>query len=337
MEGEKISITGIIKDWADDYNQNKEQGMQKFLASKLEDALGEEKKGESTQIVELISSEVDAYEKNKQELQNAIDDGMSKEEWMSNLLLEETEQLAKEEQVKVLGELHNGLMDSMGITVEENQEQQKEAPLQNNLIAKSVGNLVTGKVMQALSEDSEQEEKEEIVSSEFVEKALEDNSDTELKSLVSGVMVALHQVGKLPVIPQTVPIQAVVHIACFAVDHARTVVQIARKEISLTEGLSRMTRDSFAAICGIFRGKHGKFTPDSLIEAIPILEKPLALVNKISQGITNLIGEEVIREKIKTVRERIIPVAQNFVQEFVHTTVSVVTNVASKIKNFLFG
>lgn len=127
-----------------------------------------------------------------------------------------------------------------------------------------------------------------------------------------------------------------VNITCFAVDHAKAVARIARKEISLTEGLSRIARDSVAAMCGILRGKHGEFTMEGIVEALLILKKTMSLANKISEGITNLVGDERVQEKIAAVRERIVPVAQNFAQEFVRTTVSVVQKVATGIKNFLF-
>ncbi|MDY3853929.1 MAG: hypothetical protein SO170_03040 [Butyribacter sp.] len=333
---EQVSFAKVLKNWADDYSQNKEQGIKTFLVSKLDETLSDNKIIDGQKVSDIIISEIDCYEQSKQDIQNAIESGESKEEWMSTILLQETEGLGKEEQKKVLGTLHNGLMENMDIPVEQVQGEEN-APLQSSLIAKSVSNLATGRVMQVLSDESEVEKKEDVGYSDFVEEALKDNSDTELKAMASGVMVVLHKMGKLPLIPQTAPIQAVVNVACFAVDHAKTVTQIARKEISLTEGLSRIARDSFAAIRGILRGGHGKFTAEGIVEALPILEKPMALVNKISQGITNLIGDERVQEKIGMVREQIIPVAQNFAREFVQTSISVVKSVASKITNFLFG
>lgn len=335
---EKVSFTRTLKSWVDDYVQNKEMGIENFLVSRLGSAFTETNPTELKDMAQTISSEISSYEQSKEEIKNTIDEGGSKEEWLSNLLQKETEELGSENQTKVLGNLHNGLMEAMGIPTADELKEEEKPPLQSSVIAKSVSDLATGRVMQALGDETEADaEEEDVEGSEFVEEALKSNSDTELKALASGTMVVLHKMGKLPMIPQTAPIQAVINIACFAVDHAKTVVQIARKEISLTEGLSRIARDSFAAMRGILRGGRGKFTPEGIAEALPILKKPMALVNKISQGITNLIGDEKVQEKIALVRERIIPVAQNFAREFVQTTVSVVQRVATGIKNFLFG
>lgn len=335
---EKLSFTRTLKSWVDDYAQNKEMGVENFLVSRLGQTLTGVSPAAIQEMTHTISSEISSYEQGKEEIQSAVDAGSSKEEWLSKLLQEETAELGAQNQTKILGTLHNGLMDAMGIPNAEESTEEENAPLQSSMIAKSVSDLATGRVMQALGDESELDvEEDETERSEFVEEALKSNSDTELKTLASGAMVVLHKMGKLPMIPQTAPIQAVVNIACFAVDHARTVAQIARKEISLTEGLSRIARDSFAAMRGILRGRHGKFTSEGIIEALPILKKPMALVNSISKGITNLIGDEKVQEKIAAVRERIIPVAQNFAQEFVRTTVSVVQSVATGIKNFLFG
>jgi hypothetical protein len=332
---EGVGFTKMLKSWADDYSQKKEQGMESFLVSKMSSVLSGST-ADTGKVTDIIFSEINAYEQSKQEIQQAIDSGSSKEEWMSNLLLKETGEQGTESQTKILGTLHNGLMETMGLSISGEQEEDN-APMQNSLIAKSVSDLVTGRTMQILAEEGETDETEDTESSEFVEEILKSDSDNELKTLASGVMVALHQMGRLPLIPQTASIQAVVNITCFAVDHAKTVAQIARKEISLTEGLSRIARDSFAAMRGILKGKHDKFTMEGIVEAMPILEKPLTLVNKISQGITNLIGDEKVQEKIEMVREQIIPVAQSFAREFVEETVSVVRSVATKIKNFLFG
>lgn len=335
---EKVSFTKTLKSWVDDYAQNKEMGLENFLVSRLEKTLTGVSPEELKNMTHTISSEISTYEQSKEEIQSAVDAGSSKEEWMSNLLQKETEELGAEGQTKILGTLHNGLMDAMGIPAAEELGEEEKAPLQSSMIAKSVSDLATGRVMQALSDETGLDAEEDNTErSEFVEEALKSNSDTELKTLASGAMAVLRKMGKLPMIPQTAPIQAVVNIACFAVDHAKTVAQIARKEISLTEGLSRIARDSFAAMRGILRGRHGKFTVEGIVEALPILEKPMALVNKISKGITNLIGDERVQEKIAAVRERIVPVAQNFAQEFVRTSVSVVRSVATGIKNFLFG
>ena len=176
-----------------------------------------------------------------------------------------------------------------------------------------------------------------IEPSAFVEEELENHPEEELKTVASGVLVAMHRLGKLPIIPPAVSVKALVNVACFAVDHAKTIVQIAKREISLTQGLACMARDSFAAVKGVFFGADGKIAREHLAERIPILKKPLALVNQISEGITNLVGNEEVRETIRMTRERVVPIVQDFAGEFVTRAVETVKGIGNRIKNFLFG
>lgn len=234
--------------------------------------------------------------------------------------------------------LHNGLSDAMGISDSKQEELEENAPLQGITLAKSISDLTTGRVMQVLGEEAESNEDNDYTeNSKFVENALKSNSDIELKTLASGAMVVLQHIGKLPMIPQTVPIQVITNIACIAVDHAKTIAQIARKEISLTKGLSRIARNSFAAICGILQGKHKKLTAEGVMESVPILKNSLPIINKVSTGITNLIGDEAFQENLALVKKQVISVAKNFVPDFIKAAIPMVRKVALGIKNFLFG
>lgn len=335
---QKVGFASTLFRWVEDYSSKKEMGLKQYVVSKLGESLtdlGEEKRAA---ISDEIAVHISKYEDSKAEIQAAIDSGKSKEEWLSDTLQKATEDLDEQQKTETLGTLHEGLMSAMGIEQEEASvnDIQEELPLENKMIANSISNLVTGRTMQSLADESLVEE-EEVGSSEFVEEALKNHSDTELKTLASGALISLHRMGRLKILPPTTPIGAIVNIACFGVDHARTVVQMAKKEISFTEGLRRIARDSFAAIRGILMGTGDRMDKDGILGAIPILQKPLALVNKISKGITDMIGSEVVQQKITAVRERIIPAVQSFAREFISKTVSVVRTVASRIKNWLFG
>lgn len=334
----KVSFTQVLRSWVDDYSKNKELGIENFLISQFEKSIEGIDFSESKEMLQIISSEINTYEQRKEEIESAVDAGSSKEEWMNNFLLKNTEEYGQEDQTNILGTLHNGLADAMGISNLKQPEMEENAPLQGVTLAKSISDLTTGRVMQVLGEETESNEENDYTgNSEFVENALKSNSDIELKTLASGAMVVLQHIGKLPMIPQTVPIQVITNISCIAVDHAKTIAQIARKEISLTEGLSRIARNSFAAICGILQGKHNKLTSEGVMESVPILKNSMPIINKISAGITNLIGDEVFQENLALVKNQVISVTKNFAQGFIKAAIPMVRNVARGIKNFLFG
>lgn len=334
----KVSFTQVLRSWVDDYSKNKELGIENFLVSQFEKSIEGIDFSESKEMLQIISSEINTYEQRKEEIESAVDAGSSKEEWMSDFLLKNTEEYGQEDQTKILGTLHNGLADAMEISNLKQPEMEENAPLQGVTLAKSISDLTTGRVMQVLGEETESNEENDYTgNSEFVENALKSNSDIELKTLASGAMVVLQHLGKLPMIPQTVPIQVITNIACIAVDHAKTIAKVARKEISLTEGLSRIARNSFAAICGILQGKHKKLTTEGVTESVPILKNSMPIINKISTGITNLIGDEALQGNLVLVKKQVISVAKSFVPEFIKAAIPMVRNVAHGIKNFFLG
>lgn len=334
----KVSFTQVLRSWVDGYSKNKELGIENFLVSQFEKSIKGIDSSESKEMLQIISSEINTYEQRKEEIERAVDAGGSKEEWMSDFLLMNTEEYGQKDQTNILGTLHNGLADAVGISYNKQPETEKTAPLQGVTLAKSISDLTTGRVMQVLGEDTESDEENDYTgNSEFVENALKSNSDIELKTLASGAMVVLQHIGKLPMIPQTVPTQVITNIACIAVDHAKTIAQIARKEISLTKGLSQIARNSFSAICGILQGKHKKLTSEGIMESVPILKNSMPIINKISSGITNLIGDEVFQENLALVKNQVISVTKNFAQGFIKAAIPMVRNVAHGIKNFFLG
>lgn len=331
------NFTQTLKIWVDDFQQNSAREVDNWLGTKLQEALGS---SEGLSAKDEITEGVATYEKNKRDIIEAYENGKSKEEWLADKLQTATSDLQKEEQTKVLAAVHKGLTDAIGIETEENTEEENSSyELTGSMVAKSVGELTTARVMQVFGEETEPEEilEGDVEDSAFIEESLNNNTDGELKKIASGVLTVLVKGGRIPFIPATAPVKVITQIACFGVDHAKTIMQIAKKEISLTEGLRIIARDAISTMFGILSNSDGKMDGDSILGRIPFLQKPLQYVNKISDAVLQFVGGEELKEKVKAVKQRIAPVARDFVRSFVHETVSVVRSVATKIANFLFG
>ena len=331
------NFTQTLKIWVDDFQQNSAREVDNWLGTKLQEALGS---SEGLSAKGEITEGVATYEKNKRDIIEAYENGKSKEEWLADKLQTATSDLQKEEQTKVLAAVHKGLTDAIGIETEENTEEENSSyELTGSMVAKSVGELTTARVMQVFGEETEPEEilEGDVEDSAFIEESLNNNTDGELKKIASGVLTVLVKGGRIPFIPATAPVKVITQIACFGVDHAKTIMQIAKKEISLTEGLRIIARDAISTMFGILSNSDGKMDGDSILGRIPFLQKPLQYVNKISDAVLQFVGGEELKEKVKAVKQRIAPVARDFVRSFVHETVSVVRSVATKIANFLFG
>lgn len=88
-----INFTQVFRNWVDDYTKNKELGIENFLVSQFTKSIEGIDSSKSKEIMQIISSEINSYEQRKEEIETAVDMGSSKEEWMSEFLLNNTEEL----------------------------------------------------------------------------------------------------------------------------------------------------------------------------------------------------------------------------------------------------
>ena len=219
---------------------------------------------------------------------------------------------------------------------EQSEVVQEVYALEDNLLSKSTGELISTRAMQLLGEDEQQEE-EDGNYSEYIEQALKNTAEDEVKKLSAGALVTLVRQDKIPVIPASTPVRVVTQLACLGVDNAKTMFKIAKKEISMTEGLQIITRNTVATVFGILSDSSGKLDISKVVQRIPIIGKPLKAVVKVSNSLLNLVATPEVKEKIKVVQQRIVPIAREFTQNFVNRAVSTVKSVVTRVKNFLFG
>lgn len=330
-------FSDTLKNWVNDFDTHKEMGVDNWLSKKLGEAFSDKNVSEVENIKIEIFENIEKYERNKEEIQQAYEQGQSKEEWLAEKLETSTEELDKSEQMEVLGTVHNGLLDALGeIDSSQSVEVEETAELESKRVANSVGEIATVRIMQVLGEEDE-DESAKVEPSEFIEESLKNHSEIALKKMASGALVSLVKKGRIPLIPPTTPVGIITHIACFGIDHAKTIVQMARKEISLTEGLRRITQGAVSTIFGMLSDAKGKIGKGGLSGLMSAFQKPLSYVSKVSNSVLKFIGGEELKTKVQEVKKRLVPVAQNFVREFVSTAASKVRSIASRIKSFLFG
>lgn len=332
-------FTKVLKSWAEDYKTNGKGVIQNWLSNKLESTLGKN----GVELASEIQEAVMEYSEHQRSLDKAINEGKSKEEWLSKKLQSAVADRTKEEQVRVLGEIHSGLTDILEMEVDKKEDIETQSfRLDNKMIANSIGELASAAMLSPIAneeiDDMDYQSDEEGVYSQFVEESMQnDASDIELKSIASGVLVTLTKLGKLPLIPQTAPVKIIVNIACLGIDNAKTMIQIARGELSFTQGMKIIAKNSVSAFWGLITGKNGKLDFDEIGQRIPLLKKPLEMVSKVSDTVISLIGSERLINSVNMVKGRIVSTAGTIVNNVTRTAVSVVKNIASGIKNFLFG
>lgn len=324
-----------LKSWVDSYVTEKGASIDDWVKSKLQEHLGAEADATYMELSEGIS----AYEKNKRDIQTAYGNGSSKEEWLAEKLQNATGELVQKERVEVFSVIQKGLAENLGIELEPEDDltpTQEVYALEDKMLAKTTSELISARAMQ-LNEDDEFIDAEfEEDYSEFVERALQSNEDDSLKKLASGALVSLVKADKIPIIPAVTPVRTVAQIACLGVDNAKTLVRVAKKEISLTEGLRIITQNTVSAVFEMLSDASGKISLMGVLQRIPMLGKPLQIVNKVSNALTTMVGTTELRAKVEAVKQRVMPIAREFTQNFVSRTVSMVKNAFTRVKNFLF-
>lgn len=326
-----------LKGWVDSYAREKGTAIDDWVKGKLQEQLGAEAGVTFAELSEGIS----AYEQNKQDIQQAYENGSSKEEWLTDRLQNATCELVQRERAEVFSAIQKGLTENLGIELEQEETTaptQEVYALEDKLLSKTTSELISARSMQLSGEDEFIDiEYEEDDYSEFVEQTLQNNEDGDLKKLASGALVTLVKADKIPIIPASTPIRTVAQMACLGVDNAKTLVRVAKKEISLTEGLRIITQNTVSTVFGMLSDASGKISLMGVLQRIPMLGKPLQIVNKVSNVLTTMVGTTELRTKVEAVKQRIMPVAREFTQNFVSRTVSTVRNVFTRVKNFLFG
>ena len=186
-----------LKSWIEAYSKEKGTAIDEWMKNKLQEQLGEGVDNTYTELTEGIYS----YEQNKSDIQRAYEKGSSKEEWMAEKLQDATSGLIQNERIEVFSTIQEGLAENLGIVLEQQEDttsQQEIYTLKDNMLAKMTGDLASARSMQVLGEDDFTEvEYEDDEYSEYVERSLQDNRESDLKKLASGTLVTLVKTNKI--------------------------------------------------------------------------------------------------------------------------------------------
>jgi len=334
--GKGVGFTQALKEFMQDTKLIGTGNLTAWLQDKMLSVFG----GTGLSIAEEIVSGIRTYERNQAEISRAISEGKSKEEWVSEKVLDAVDGLEEKEKKQVLTALHQNLIEELGIetNTEENEivmTEQREFEQENRYIAQSFAEMSTVRAMQVIG--METEESTEVEHSDVMENFLNEATSDSLKKIASGALVAAVKKGLLSVFPATAPVHIITQIACFGVDNAKIIYKVAQKELSFTEGLRIISQKAVATLFGVVADENGKVSMTSLTQRMPFLKKPMEYISHVSSSILQFAGNESLRMEIGRVKQKMVPVVQNMIGEFVKCSFSTVKRIANRINNKVFN
>lgn len=290
-----------------------------------------------------IMAAVADYNKTLQKLNEAIDSGYSKEEWLCEQLEEVYADMSPEEAGNVLQRMENDILaanvqlmseidqssaDGLSIVDSEPVEWNRYA-LKDK--AKSIGKQVVGGVLFAAANalNQKQQGAESIEIGAVINDALRDGlkaSPDEVKAIVAGTVRVAAENGLADNLPPDTPIEDIGDLAGVAVEGAEALCDAVNGTITATEAMDRVGRAGVAAGCRAgARGLKGYL---ACLPGGPIL------VDLLGGLLNHIESSQFVNQVYTAVRGAAIATWEGIKQS---KTVAFIKNGVNKIKNLLFG
>lgn len=167
---------------------------------------------------------------------------------------------------------------------------------------------------------------EEIETDEIVKTALETGADTGVKAATSGALTVATKKGVVPIPKETLPI-TISKIACVAVEDAKIMLQVAKGDLTMTEGVDKMGCTSVSMYAGLTASAKGTLIGASTLSFIPVIGP---IVGGIVGGIVGYSAGNSFGQKVYNGAKKIAKRGK----EMVSKGVEKVKEIGSKVKNF---
>lgn len=262
------SLKDILGGFFQSYAQrDTEVAFSDWLADRLRQEMPEMDLEASTRLANEITESVAAYDQTLHDLNQAIEAGQSKEEWLSEQLAEAYSDMSADTAGEALQRMEDELVSSnmqiMGETTAEEASTVEAGPAAWNkysLKAKthSIGQQLNSVALCAAASALDRNLNEEKVAvSDVVTDALKNGlkaSPSEVKAIVAGAVRASAEKGLTDTLPADTPMEVIGSFAGVAVESAEALCDAANGDITMTAAMDRIGRAAVAAGCRIAAG-----------------------------------------------------------------------------------
>lgn len=178
-------------------------------------------------------------------------------------------------------------------------------------------------VEQALSD-------EKIDTEETVKLALTTGADTGLKTAVTGAVKVAVEKGIIRIIPAGTPVGVISNFVCITIENIKILSKVAKGDITMSEAIEQMGRNSTAMVYGLGWGAAGAKIGAVALSWIPVVGP---FVGGIVGGMVGYMAGSTFGETVFKGVKKVAQGAKNVIK----STWNSIKSGANRLKEFLFG
>jgi len=236
-----------------------------WLAEKLQHEMSDMTTETSQKLSQEIIEAVGSYDQTLNQLNQAVDAGQSKEEWLVSNLQESYADMPLDEAGNVLQQLDHNLTISNSQLMNEDiidvvdvqNVEWNEYSIKNTAVNIGKQSLMTGLGVASNIIKANLESGESVDVGNIVGQVLQAGADTavcEVKAVVAGAMKSALEKGLTDILPADTSVNSISDMACTAVESAAALADAVMGKITLTEALDRAGRACVTAVCRLGAG-----------------------------------------------------------------------------------
>lgn len=341
-----VSLKDVLSGFLQSYAQrDTDKAFPDWLADRLRQEMPGMEPEDSTRLADKIIQAVAGYNQTLQDLNEAVEGGQSKEEWLSEKLAEAYDGMPLDAAGKSLQRMETALLSSnmqvmqiMGEadgSVAEEISAEAEAVEWNKYSVKAktydIGQQLNAMALCAAAGALERKANgEKAAVGDIVADAFQNGlkaSPSEVKAVVAGAVQAAAEKGLEDVLPSDTPVEVIGNVAGAAVEGAEALCDAANGDISMTEAMDRVGKAGVAAGCRIGAG----YLKGLIIDMVPF--GPV-LVDLLGGLFEHMESPQFINNVYRTVKDAAVATWEGIKQSMVGKTVG---KVFGKAKQILFG
>lgn len=341
---EDDEIKNILNNFTNAYaERDKSIVFSKWLAERIKQEIPEMSEDVSKKLSNDIIGAVAAYDQTLDELNRAVEEGQSKEEWLAERMVEAVADIPSNEAGNILQKIDNDYTVSNALLMKELDEKSQETvtAIEGEVVdwneysikdkALNIGKQAVmsslGAAAGIVKRSMENEECPDV--SDVIGQAMQEGieiASNEVKAVVAGAIKTSVEKRLLNILPQDTPVETITNMACLAVESASTLSDVVSGKKTTIEALEEIGRAGVAAACNI-----GADIVKGSIGKIPVIG-PVAV--QFAGGLIDHMKSHKFSNDVYTVVRDTAVATWNGIKQ---TSKTMLNSLKNTVKSLLFG
>lgn len=368
-ENEANILHSVLEHFLSAYGSHEDT--EDWLSAALQDEHPENNPDEIQELSAKIKESVNIWDENMSSLNEACEEGISKEEWLADRLQDAAVGYNAEDFEKEISDVRKMLhaanheamneidgkesndavdtpsMSELDMDGVDYQMRSEAVKLAKEVVVKDLASTVMREGWKLLDSLPEKE----YPDIKKIASALQSGDDKGVKEAITAALKTSVENGHIPMLPKGTPLSVVSGIACFGVEQAKIALQYANGEISGRKALEQSSRSAIALVAhplskkfeAIGEGigqKLGQAAGMFLSGFFPVIAPIAAPIGRFIGGVVGKFAGATIGKAICTGAEKLVNIAKPILKTAWEGMKSVGSAIASGIKsvwNSVFG